>query len=192
MENKQNTLTPFQITEATSRKELEEILMLQKKNHRLNFSEEERTKNGFLSVLHTPEALEAMNQAAPQIVAKAEDKVVGFALVMPESFKHAVPELTPLFDTLQTVSYKGKNIPNHRYYVMGQICVDEPYRSMGMVDQLYAKHKERYSSTFEICVTEIASGNGRSMKAHQRVGFEVVHTFRDATDEWNIVVWDWK
>jgi hypothetical protein len=28
------------------------------------------------------------------------------------------------------------------------------------------------------------------MRAHERVGFKTVQTFRDATDEWNILVWD--
>jgi ribosomal protein S18 acetylase RimI-like enzyme len=182
----------FEITEARSKQELREILELQTKNHRDRLSEAERTENGFLSVKHNPLTLEAMNEEAPQIIAKAENKVVGFALVMPESFGNAVPELRPLFEMLKTISYQGKKITEYQFYVMGQICVDENYRSMGMVDKLYQKHKEVYSKKFEICVTEIASGNLRSMKAHQRVGFEIVHTFRDATDEWNIVVWNWK
>ena len=182
---------PFEITEASTKQDLTEILELQAKNHRERLSEEEKSKNGFLSVKHDPATLEAMNREAPQIIAKAGDKVVGFAMVMLESFGREVPELLPLFETLKTTSYKGKKITDQRFYVMGQICVDEQYRAQGMVDKLYRKHKEVYSKKFDICVTEIASGNLRSMKAHQRVGFQIVHTFRDATDEWNIVVWDW-
>lgn len=182
----------FEITEAQSKQDLTEILQLQANNHRDRLSEVEKQKNGFLSVKHDPAVLEAMNHKVPQIIAKANGRVVGFAMVMLESFSDAVPELRPLFETLRKISYKGKKITEYQYYVMGQICVDEKYRSLGMVDKLYQKHKEIYSGRFEICVTEIASGNIRSMKAHQRVGFEIVHTFRDATDEWNIVVWNWK
>jgi hypothetical protein len=33
--------------------------------------------------------------------------------------------------------------------------------------------------------------NARSMRAHARVGFAVVDTYRDATDEWALLRWDW-
>jgi ribosomal protein S18 acetylase RimI-like enzyme len=179
----------IEITEAKSREELKEILLLQEKNHRDTLS---NLEDGFVSLKHELPLLEKMNVVTPQIIAKAENKVVAFALVMPVAFKKDVPVLLPLFEMLENVSYKGKKIVDYSYYVMGQICVDEAYRGMGIFDRLYAKHKEIYSNQFDICVTEIASRNKRSMKAHQRVGFEIVHTFQDKLDEWNIVVWDWK
>ena len=182
----------LKITETNSKEELMEILILQEKNHRHNISIEAGLKNGFLSVRHELAVLEKMNLASPQIIAKVDNKVVAFAMVMLHSFKASIPALIPLFETLEEVSYKGKQITHYNYYVMGQICIDESYRSKGIFDQLYSKHKEVYSKKFDICVTEISSKNLRSMKAHQRVGFEVVHTFQDKVDEWNIVVWDWK
>jgi ribosomal protein S18 acetylase RimI-like enzyme len=182
----------FEITEASSIQDLQQMLALQAKNHREHFSEEEKLQNGFLSVKHNLELLEAMNQAAPQIVAKADGHVVGFAMVMLDSFKDKVPGMESLFESLKTLSWKGKKITDYRYYVMGQVCVDNAFRSMGIFDKLYEKHREIYAPRFDLCVTEIASGNIRSMKAHRRVGFEVVHKFRDEVDEWNVVVWDWR
>jgi hypothetical protein len=29
------------------------------------------------------------------------------------------------------------------------------------------------------------------MQAHFAVGFELLHRFTDAQDEWNIIIWDW-
>ena len=182
----------IKITEAKTRDELKEILILQEKNHRDTLSNGNGWEDGFLSLKHELALMEKMNVVAPQIIAKAENKVVAFALVMPESFKTEVPVLKPLFEILKDTSYKGKKIISHNYYVMGQICVAKEYRAMGIFDSLYAKHKEIYSKQFALCVTEIATRNKRSMKAHQRVGFEIIHTFRDSLDEWNIVVWDWK
>ncbi|HWZ21567.1 MAG TPA: hypothetical protein VNW06_02875 [Cytophagaceae bacterium] len=182
----------LKITEANSKEELIEILILQEKNHRQNISTEAGLKNGFLSVRHELEVLKKMNLASPQIIAKAGDKVVAFAMVMLSSFKTSTPAMIPLFEMLEKISYKGKKITDYTYYIMGQICIDENYRSQGIFDKLYLKHKEVYSKQFDICVTEISSKNLRSMKAHQRVGFEVIHTFKDQVDEWNIVVWNWK
>jgi len=181
----------IEITQANSQEELIEILKLQEKNHRETISLEEGLKNGFLSVRHDLKLLEEMNAKSPQIIAKADQKVVAFAMVMLDDFKFSLPALVPLFKTLDEVFYKGKLITQYKYYVMGQICIDEKFRSKGIFDKLYLKHKEVYSGQYEICVTEISSRNLRSMKAHKRVGFEVVHTFKDDLDEWNVVVWNW-
>jgi hypothetical protein len=29
------------------------------------------------------------------------------------------------------------------------------------------------------------------MRAHQRLGFEIIERYRDATDEWALLRWDW-
>ncbi len=75
---------------------------------------------------------------------------------------------------------------------MGQICISEAFRGQGIFEKLYLKHKEIYSGKFDICLTEVSVRNKRSMKAHERVGFQTIHTFKDKTDDWNILLWDWK
>ena len=81
---------------------------------------------------------------------------------------------------------------NTQYYAMGQICVAEGYRGMGIFDGLYAKHKENLSARFELCVTEIAKRNTRSLAAHKRVGFEIIHEYYDTIypELWEVVAWD--
>jgi ribosomal protein S18 acetylase RimI-like enzyme len=75
--------------------------------------------------------------------------------------------------------------------VMGQICVAREYRGRGIVDAMYGEHKARYAERYKLCVTEVATRNTRSMRAHARVGFEVVTTYSDEVDEWAVVAWDW-
>jgi ribosomal protein S18 acetylase RimI-like enzyme len=133
-----------------------------------------------------------MNASARQIIAKHDEKVVGYALVMRPELKHIVPVLVPMFELLGTLYYRGVPLPESKYYVMGQICVHEDFRGLGIFDGLYRKHREVYSPEYDYCITEVSTRNQRSMRAHQRVGFKTIHTFRDATDEWNIVLWDWK
>ncbi|HEY3429986.1 MAG TPA: GNAT family N-acetyltransferase, partial [Cyclobacteriaceae bacterium] len=112
-------------------------------------------------------------------------------LVMLKSFQDLIPVLVPMFNMFKEIPYNGKFISDYSYYVMGQICVAEDYRGLNIVDKLYAKHKEMYFSKFDCCITEVSTSNARSMKAHKRVGFKTIHTFSDATDEWNILLWDW-
>ncbi len=172
--------------------ELIQMLDLQEKNQPANITAEQLAKEGFVTVKHTLDLLRSMNKSAPQVIAKDGDRVVGYALVMLQSFQDLIPVLKPMFVTLQTLTYQGKPMPSYEYYVMGQICVAEGYRGMGVFDGMYEKHKKLYANMYDLCITEIASRNPRSLRAHQRVGFKTIHTFTDPTDTWDIVAWDWK
>ena len=181
------------ITIAQTNKDLVEILNLQVKNHISSVPENCIITNGFLTVRQDLETLSFMSKEVNQVVAKnPEGKVVGYALTMLPSFHNIIPVLVPMFQIFNQVVYKGKLLNEYKYYVMGQICVAEEYRGMGVFDQLYLKHKEIFSEKYDICVTEISVRNLKSISAHKRVGFQIVHTFKDAVEEWNIVVWDWR
>lgn len=182
--------TIIKLAETTA--ELEEILTLQETNLSQNVLAENKKANGFVTVKHDFTVLKKMNAAAPQIIAKDGERVVGYALVMPKEFSAFVPVLIPMFDMFEKLSYQGKTLTDYSYYVMGQICIADTHRGQGIFEQLYAKHKEAYSKKYELCLTEISSSNPRSMRAHERVGFKAIHNFDDKTDNWNIMLWDWK
>lgn len=171
--------------------ELTQILALQKENLPENTSPKIQQEEGFVTVKHSLELLQKMNDRAPQVIAVENNKVVGYALVMMKEFSTLIPVLTPMFNMFASIPYRKKMLSEYRYYVMGQICVKEGYRGKGVFPELYRKHKEVYGQRFQMCITEVSTRNKRSMNAHARVGFQVVHTFRDNTDEWNILVWDW-
>ncbi|MBX9851807.1 MAG: GNAT family N-acetyltransferase [Cytophagaceae bacterium] len=162
----------IEITLAQAKEELEQILILQEKNLIWNIPSEKLSDNGFLTIQHDLTLLDSMNHKAKQIIAKDGEKVVGFALVMLKEFKDTVPLLKPMFEIFNNVSYKGKLLSQLNYYVLGQICVDLHYRGQGIFDKLYLKHKEIYSRKFELCLTEVAVKNERSMKAHERVALK--------------------
>ena len=177
---------------ATTDEELAQILTLQQANHASSLSEADAARDGFVTVMHSFEMIKKMNQAAPQIIAKDDDAVIGYALVMLRSFSDMIPVLQPMFDRLSAIMFNDKKITDHSFYVMGQICVSESYRGKGVFDSLYGMHKTLNGSKYDLCVTSVSTRNGRSMRAHERVGFEIVNTFRDRTDEWNILVWNFK
>ncbi len=174
---------------ATTDDELSQILNLQRANHSSLLSESQASQEGFVTVMHSFTLLKQMSKAAPQIIAKDGERVIGYGLVMMRSFADMIPVLQPMFDKLASITYGKGVIIDHEFYVMGQICIDKDYRGKGVFDALYRKHKEINSSSFELCVTSVSTRNGRSMRAHERIGFEVVHTFRDAVDEWCVLAW---
>lgn len=169
------------------------MLDLQAINHVSNVLPSVAQEQGFVTVKHNPQVLLRMNQVAPSIIAKDGGLVVGYALVMPRAFAAEVPILQPMFDLLDTLSWKGASLRDHgRWFVMGQICVAEGYRGMGVFDGMYRKMQEHCRADYDFVITEIAERNTRSIRAHERVGFKTLHTFSDAVagEDWRVVVLD--
>jgi GNAT superfamily N-acetyltransferase len=162
-----------------SDRDLEGILALQRANRA-------PTADGFVTVEHTLEILRAMHVLAPSVVARDHGEVVAYAIVMPVETRARVPILGPMFDMIE-----GLVPPATRWYVMGQIAVASIHRGTGLFDALYAEHRARYRDRFDRVITEVATRNTRSLRAHERVGFRTVTTYRDTTDEWALIEWDW-
>jgi RimJ/RimL family protein N-acetyltransferase len=96
-----------------------------------------------------------------------------------------------MFSLLDNLSWNHKPLHEYSFYVMGQVCIAKEYRGQGLFDELYTHHKKIYQPKFDLFITEIATRNHRSIRAHERVGFKTIHTHRDELDEWAVVGWDW-
>lgn len=177
---------------ATSRDDLRQILQLQQLNLSTNISADELNSQGFVTMRHNLETLEQMNDLGPAVIIKDQEKVVAYALTMLVECKDLMPALKPMFTIFESLSWMGNPLNTYSYYVMGQICVAKEFRGQGLVDELYHYHRKIYQSKFELILTEIATRNFRSIKAHEKVGFKTIHIHKDALDEWAIVGWDWK
>jgi GNAT superfamily N-acetyltransferase len=174
--------------------ELEQILELQRQNHITQVTPEQARAQGFVTAQHSLESLTGMHALAPSVVARAVPggQLAGYALTMLREARALVPILEPMFQLLESLSWRGAPLAELDYYVMGQICVAEPFRGQGLLDALYRGHELHYAQRFELLVTEISTRNERSLRAHRRVGFEAVQRYRDSADEWLVVAWDWR
>jgi L-amino acid N-acyltransferase YncA len=183
----------IEFTTVSTPAEVSEILELQAANLSSALTADAMARDGFVTVRHDPAVLQRMNEAAPAIVAKVEGRVVAYALVMPRTYAADVPILRSLFDLLDTLSWQGVPLrDNPRWFVMGQICVAEGYRGRGVFDGLYRAMAERYLHRFDFTVTDVATRNARSLRAHARVGFETLAIFTDPDtgEEWNVIALD--
>ena len=177
-------------TTVSSPDEVQQILALQKANHPSAISAEELADQGFVTVQHRPEVLQRMNNAYPSIIAKDGDRVAGYCLVMLRDFAPFVPELGPLFERLETLHWEGRSLKNEvPWFVMGQVCVDKPYRGMGAFDGMYQHLRTVCQRDFELVLTSVSERNPRSLRAHYRVGFQTINRFSDDVthDSWHIV-----
>jgi ribosomal protein S18 acetylase RimI-like enzyme len=178
-------------TIVSSNADLQAILDLQHQNLKQLVSEAEKQSQGFVTVEHSFTLLQQMHEQAPSILVKEGMQLAGYALVMLTECRELVPELISMFNRFDTLQWKGKLLNAYKYYAMGQICVAKAFRGQGVFDLLYQKHKQVYQHQFDFIVTEVSVANLRSLRAHQRVGFVTIDTYKDHIDEWEVVLWDW-
>jgi Acetyltransferase (GNAT) family len=179
------------LTTVETTAELQQILALQKQNLAQNLNEVEIETQGFVTMIHDIEVLQQMHNLAPSVIAKEKQDVVGYALVMLKECRELFPPLEPMFKNLDAIEYNHRPLVDYNFYIMGQVCIDKKFRRTGLFDQLYQKHKEIYGGKFDFIITEVSTRNQRSLRAHQRVGFEIINTYRDELDEWAVVLWRW-
>ena len=97
-----------------------------------------------------------MHEQTPSIIAKDDDQLAGYALVMTTGCRHLVPDLEPMFKQFDSLNYQGRPLSELRYYVMGQICVAREYRGQRVFDGLYDKHRELMKDRYDLVITEIS------------------------------------
>ena len=131
-----------------------------------------------------------MAAEAPQAIALSDDHVVGYCLALPLSLQGELPSLAPMFEQFGRCVYRGKPLSDYRSIVGGQVCVDREYRGKGLMARLYDQLRVAVAGAFDLCVTEIATRNVVSVRAHEKMGFEVISTYTDGREEWVIVAWD--
>ena len=188
-------MTPqIRVTLARKKTELKQIIELQRANLRETVGEDTAEDQGFVTAVHDPKVLAEMNTAAASVIAKDGRKVIGYALTMLRKFANDVPALTELFERQDNAIFQGQRVGDTNYLVMGQICVGEEARGKRLADRMYKYMRGCYSIHYPYLVTAIDARNTRSMRVHERVGFEVLDEFRSEVTgkEWVIVIWDWR
>jgi GNAT superfamily N-acetyltransferase len=129
-----------------------------------------------------------MNAPYSHIVAKHKNDVVAFALVMLKNIRNEIPGLDNLFNEIKSIKWNSSYLSDYRYFIMGQVCVDQPYRKMGVFRALFQKMAEEMKHDFDFIITEIDDKNQRSLNAHLGIGFLLLRKYTWPNGEtWNIV-----
>lgn len=180
------------ITKANTQEELQGILTLQSENLEVNISQEELDKEGFVTVVHNEKTLSEISGSYKHIIAKnEEDEVVGYVLVMLKEFAKTIPILVPMFDMIDTIDYEGASLSSADYFVVGQVCVKKGFRGRGIFRQLNLYLFDSLKKEFDFVITEVATRNPRSIKAHAKIGFNTIHEYKsDLNEEWAIILRD--
>ncbi len=172
--------------------DLEGIRHLQLANLKGEISPCEAAKEGFVTASYPLECLQQMHAAHPSVVAKSGDRVIGYALVACSEIRNCNELLQYFFEMADDIIYQGRPMRDYKYVIVGQLCVAKGYRGRGIVDQMYNFYRITLSSKYDLCITDVAGDNPRSLRAHQKSGFNVIdEVFSDGVT-WSIIVWDWR
>ena len=167
---------------ARSEEELTQILELQRKNLPGSISDTEKSKEGFVTVVHTLALLEQMNSSCAHIIAKDKEAIVGYALCMHPKFAQEIDVLKPMFKQINSVIPEAES-----YIVMGQICIDKAYRKRGIFRQLYTFMRKETKAQYSSIITEVDGANGRSLSAHYAIGFKDLKKYVAGEREWYLI-----
>ncbi|MDO1446158.1 GNAT family N-acetyltransferase [Rhodocytophaga aerolata] len=167
---------------------IHQIVELQQQNLAGNLTDEQKRSQGFVTLVHTDNVLQRMNNTEPSIIALDENKIAGYCLAMTESFAEEFPDLQPMYQEITRMQAEN-TLPAKPYITIGQVCVAQEYRGQGVFDSLYEAFKKQFSQRYAFAVTEVSARNQRSLQAHKRVGFTVIHTHPGG--DWLTVLWDW-
>jgi len=179
-------------TTANNITDLQAILALQKANLAQGLTLEERQSQGFVTVNHSFDQLKNLNDYEKHIIAKDNDKIIGYLLAMTKLSKFDIPILVPMFNAFGSILYGYRKVDDYNFIVVGQVCIDKEYRGKGILDNCYSAYKNYYSDKYDFAITEIASDNLRSINAHKRIGFKEIHSYiAPDNTEWMVVLWDW-
>jgi ribosomal protein S18 acetylase RimI-like enzyme len=185
--------SPYDVRPAESDADLRGILALQAANLPGAVGEEERRSEGFVTLRHDLGLLREMNEPWPHVIATpaGSGEVVAYALVMQRRFRERLPVLESMFQRLERLAWRGRPVGAWRWYVMGQVCVAKEHRGRGLVERMYAEHRTRMAPHFDLMLTVIDRTNTRSVRAHEKAGFEVIEEYtEDGGPEWSIVAMD--
>ncbi len=168
--------------------DLPQILAIQRDNVAERLSAAEVREQGFVTVQHDLALLTEMNAPYAHTVARVDGRVVGYALVMRREFAPRIAVLLPMFERIDGLLWQGQPIGEIDYFVMGQVAIAKAYRGQGIFDGLYENLVHRLLPPYALMVTEIATRNTRSRRAHARVGFVDLLVYKDADgEEWAVV-----
>lgn len=182
----------IEIRKAKDNKDIDGILTLQKQylmgaeNLRKDWSD------GFVTLQHTPEILWDMIAESPQMVAVVNSEIVGYNRSMYPQMSTVFPILESMLAAFKDVYIDGRRMTEYSYVIGGQCCVSEDHRGKGLLERLYRSTRKEIETPCDFCVTEIARNNPRSLKAHLKFGFQVVHEYPGKEHVWDIVLWDWR
>ncbi len=145
--------------------DLDGVLALQAANQIAN--------GGLLSASYARSQLQSMMQVMPLLVARREERVVGFLICPTEEVAARIPILRAMLDAYQARAADA--------YVYGPICIDAAERGRGVAQLLFEELRRLLPGREGVLF--IRRDNDASLRAHRKMGMTEVSRFSHGGQE---------
>ena len=172
-------------------KDLPQIESLQRANLARNVDDAQKEKEGFVSVETDLPLLSQINRDIGILVAKADDKLVGYE--MPLGLEHAaqIPLLDPFIKRFTQLDYEERKIRDSRWVIEGQICVSRDYKGLGISEELHKHFIDMLKGRYDLIITEISDQNPKSLHVHtKKLGMKVCDQYHAEGRNWFVLMQD--
>ena len=152
------------------------ILSIQSKNLRENLSLEQQ-KDGYLSLAFSEDEFKAFNRDVAVLVARDQDKVIGYCCLSSATFNAKFPILDQIIPRISSYKIAGVKQPPKEMTtcIYGPVCIASEYRGKQILAQLFSHTKiASKRAGYEYCFSFVATANQRSLVAHLKLPFHQV------------------
>ncbi|HBF09845.1 MAG TPA: GNAT family acetyltransferase [Gammaproteobacteria bacterium] len=155
------------------------LLQLHKTYH-VESIDENLKKDGFVTTQFTEEQMKALIDEQGVSIAVKDNEVLAYVMAASWTFWSQWPMFAYMIQHLDRKSYNGHQLSIENSYQYGPICIHESLRGTDVLYRIFEFSRTTMEPRFPVLITFINKINGRSFKAHQKLGLEVINEF-----EWN-------
>ena len=158
-------------------KDIPAVSALQQRYHVSTVSEEDKA-DGFVTTLFTKEQFEAIIEKENGLfIALDGDKVIGYAMAASWEYWSQWPMFQHMIKDLPSTDYLGKTLSTENSYQYGPVCIDKDYRGTKALPNLFEFSRREMNKRYPILITFINHINPRSLRAHEKLGLEIIKSF---------------
>ena len=157
--------------------DIPKISALQTRYHINTISEEDRP-DGFVTTLFTCEQFkEIIEEENGLAIACDGDDVVGYAMAASWEYWSKWPLFQHMIKDLPTTEYLGQVLSVENSYQYGPIAIHTDYRGSLVLPNLYEFSRTQMKDRYPIMITFINQINPRSIRAHAKLGLDIIKSF---------------
>ncbi len=139
--------------------------------------DENRRRDGFLSVRFSEAQFLQMAQEVAVIVAHDGDDIAGYLCASGNDYNERFPLLANMLAHASPLMFLGRPLSRQRAFVYGPACVAQSRRRSGVLRGMVGRLRDELAGDYDAGVLFIAKGNATSLRAHDAIGASIVGEF---------------
>jgi L-amino acid N-acyltransferase YncA len=169
--------------------DISQIMDIQSENQIENLTLSQQ-KNGYLSIAFTEDEFKAFNDNLCVVVAKEQDKVIGYCCISSAAFNAQFPILDQIVRGISAYTIPDtQDMPAEaNTCIYGPVCIARSHRGKGVLQKLSTRGLEiAKEKGYVYCFSFIAADNERSLQAHRKLSFHTVGTVHHNNNEYVVI-----